>query len=259
MASEPQYSGGVAGSQEKSNAEQEKDPYTQTPNTFYDTMLSEIDSICELKVTLAVIRQTNGFHREECEISLSEFESLTGLCRTSVVTGIELAMKRGYVLRNSRGKGYIYAISGVARDYPQGVATDYSKPTVESSERLPSGGSERLPPYIKKEIKESSGVTNLSIKETKDGNYYYKKLYDGLTEDNKRVGSKQKALELRNGLTRLCQRRLSHDEMLDVLDRIISRWDHVRLTPSTAWSDLRAERSRLDKPIQEVRVREDVL
>lgn len=74
--------------------------YTQTPNQFFDRLLAEIDSMAELKVTLAAIRFTFGFHRLEAEMSLSFMERATGLSRPMVIQGVRRAVERGTIVRN---------------------------------------------------------------------------------------------------------------------------------------------------------------
>lgn len=88
----------------------EKPNYTQAPNGFFDTVLKEIDSMSELKVTLAVIRHTMGFHRDEHELSLGYLVEYTGLHRETVIDGLKRAMKRGSVTRRKSGNTYAYSM-----------------------------------------------------------------------------------------------------------------------------------------------------
>lgn len=84
--------------------------YTQVPNIFLDEIMSLPDmTLAELKVTLAIFRQTFGYHKREDELSLTRLEQLTGLSRQSVITGIDAAMQRGTVDRRSSGLGYLYS------------------------------------------------------------------------------------------------------------------------------------------------------
>lgn len=69
--------------------------YTQAPNDLFDDLLKQIDELSELKVTLAAIRQTFGYHRTQAEMSLSWFETVTGLARNSVRRGVEKSIERG--------------------------------------------------------------------------------------------------------------------------------------------------------------------
>lgn len=84
--------------------------YTQAPNAFFDLLVVEIDTLGELKVTLAVIRATFGWHKDEDELSFSQLEERTGLARQSVNDGITAALKRGYVKRRKSGRSFLYRL-----------------------------------------------------------------------------------------------------------------------------------------------------
>jgi phage replication O-like protein O len=108
----------------------EKPNYTQTPNAFYDKLLTQIDSITELKVTLAIIRKTFGYHKDNGDkISLSQLEEVTGLPRKSVVDGINRSLKRGSIVRRKSGKSFIYCLKV--------VTTGNQEKDTDSYQRLP--------------------------------------------------------------------------------------------------------------------------
>jgi hypothetical protein len=77
----------------------EKPNHTQTPNSFFDEIMKEIDTMAELKVTLAIIRQTIGWHRKRTRFGVGKIERLTGLARNSVISGAEAAEARGTIVR----------------------------------------------------------------------------------------------------------------------------------------------------------------
>lgn len=83
--------------------------HTQIPNTLLDDLMQFMEC-SELKVTLAICRQTFGWHKKEDELSLSQLKAMTGLSRQSVITGIEDGMRRGVIKRRPRGQGYVYRI-----------------------------------------------------------------------------------------------------------------------------------------------------
>lgn len=87
--------------------------YTQAPNAFFDKLLSQIDNLSELKVTLAVMRYTMGFHRDAHELSVGFLVKYTGLSRPSVVDGLKRAMKRGTVTRKESGNSFAYSLKVV--------------------------------------------------------------------------------------------------------------------------------------------------
>lgn len=121
--------------------------YTQTPNYFFDEMLAEIDTMSELKVTLAIIRQTFGWRKNEDQISLSQLEELTGMQRQQVVAGCKAALARGYVWREKRnGRNYF---------------------------GLNVGGIKIIPPDDERGIKDipQRGIKDIPTKETEKENY----------------------------------------------------------------------------------------
>src|SRR3954451_5893776 len=75
--------------------------YTQIPNEILDAMADMEES--ELRVLLAICRQTFGWHKESDILSLTDLMRLTGLSRPAVVAGIGAAMKRGVLGRVSAG------------------------------------------------------------------------------------------------------------------------------------------------------------
>lgn len=85
--------------------------YTQLPNAFFDEHLAEIDSMSELKVTLAIARQTLGFHQQEKWLTVSRIMELTGLSKPSAVDGIKRALKRGNVTRRQENGKHFFSLA----------------------------------------------------------------------------------------------------------------------------------------------------
>ena len=73
--------------------------YTQTPNGFFEMIPDMLDS--ELRVTLVMIRQTFGFHREQFKMGIKKLEEATGMSRNAVKDGAEAAEKRGTFRRTN--------------------------------------------------------------------------------------------------------------------------------------------------------------
>lgn len=72
--------------------------YTQTPNTLFD--LLPVISNAELRISLALVRETHGWHRQRTDmLSVPELAALAGLSPSSAKTGIAEAMKRGTLKR----------------------------------------------------------------------------------------------------------------------------------------------------------------
>lgn len=77
--------------------------HTQCPNDLFDVHMLDMKE-AELKVTLAIIRKTLGFHKKSDPISLSQLQKLTGLSRQAVSEGAADAIERGLVEIVGTGK-----------------------------------------------------------------------------------------------------------------------------------------------------------
>ena len=81
--------------------------YTQAPNDLFDTYLKDMD-LAELKVVLAVIRNTMGWHRDNFQMSIRKMAELTGLSIASVQAGAKAAEVRGLIQKNVEGQNSTY-------------------------------------------------------------------------------------------------------------------------------------------------------
>ena len=82
--------------------------YTQVPNALIALMPEMGQS--ELKVALAIARETFGWQREWKELSISRLMVLTGLSRQGVVTGTEAGIERGIIERQHAGMTFLYRL-----------------------------------------------------------------------------------------------------------------------------------------------------
>jgi Bacteriophage replication protein O. len=116
-----------------------KEPnYTQTPNELFDECMKKMGE-AELRVTLAVIRKTMGYHKDKDAISWSQIVEMTGLSRTSTQDGINKAVEHGFIEIIGKGKRGVNIFRLV-------VLPDQSTNTTSTgSEGLPVTGSEGLP------------------------------------------------------------------------------------------------------------------
>jgi hypothetical protein len=73
--------------------------YTQAPNDFF-AMIPNMEE-AELRVTLVMIRQTFGFHREGFKMGLNKLADAAGLSRNGAKAGAEAAEKRGTFYRTN--------------------------------------------------------------------------------------------------------------------------------------------------------------
>jgi len=83
--------------------------YTQVPNTLIDDLMPKMKE-AELKVTMAIARETFGWHRDEKLLSLTRLQTLTGLSRQGVVNGIEDGLRRRVIERRAAGDSFTYRL-----------------------------------------------------------------------------------------------------------------------------------------------------
>lgn len=104
--------------------------HTQTPNSFFAAM-PKIRSAAELKIVLAVIRRTFGWHKESDKISLTQLQEDTGLTRESVSQGIQNALSHKYITRTKDGQGHIYSLRLVKKsDWSEKPTSRKNRPKV---------------------------------------------------------------------------------------------------------------------------------
>ncbi len=93
----------------------DKPNYTQCPNMFFDEIMKDLKE-AELKVFLAIIRKTFGFHKDKDQISISQLMEITGMSRQGVLNGLYGKDKnsgivgKGYIKQNIKGQSYTYQI-----------------------------------------------------------------------------------------------------------------------------------------------------
>ena len=143
--------------------------FTKAPNVFLDELMPQIDSLAELKVTFAVMRQTIGFNRSEDRLSISRLEGLTGLSRESVVEGTRRALARGTIARRRSGGSFLYRFVGVREPDQQLV----EKP--DQSENSTGDGRKARPEVVGKldtqkiRVKEEGNISTPSEVNTSSG------------------------------------------------------------------------------------------
>lgn len=124
--------------------------YTQTPNIVFDLLRAMSEA--ELKITLVLVRETFGWHRQSKTISLSDFERLTGLARHSAVNGVNAGLERGTIQRERDGCGWTYSLnlSELVQNLHQSEQPASAKSALELVQNL------HQPSFIeKKNIKET--------------------------------------------------------------------------------------------------------
>ena len=136
--------------------------HTQTPNSFFDVSLPEIKSLVELKIVLAIIRQTFGWQKMADRISLSQLQRLTGLSRESVSVGVQAALDHGYINRQPSKNSFLYSLKTVRNSDQSGIPTSQTiRPkTVRNSDQKVVGISDPQKKGIK-EKKETAAFAAL--------------------------------------------------------------------------------------------------
>ena len=84
--------------------------YTQIPNVLLDEIMQEMTE-AELRVCLAIMRNTFGWQRQSHKMSLSYLQQATGLSRQGVLNGIESGINRGIICKESDGASYRYSLT----------------------------------------------------------------------------------------------------------------------------------------------------
>lgn len=134
--------------------------YTMIPNDLFDVEMSKM-GYAELKVVLAICRQTFGYHKMEKHISLTTLEEMTGLSRVSILQGALEAEKNGYIQKKNTGRVTLWMVKLLNQSNDRWVKL------------LNRNGKGSIPPSIKESIKETQNETyqeeffELKIKEKK--------------------------------------------------------------------------------------------
>lgn len=117
--------------------------YTQIPNVLIDEVMPDITTLAELKVTMAIARETFGWQREERRLGLDEIMKLTKLSRTSAQAGVTAGLARGYLGRRREGHGFVYGLRVASAKNVD------SSPSSEESTSLTQLSSDSGPPSNK--------------------------------------------------------------------------------------------------------------
>ncbi len=132
--------------------------FTQVPNDVLDTMADMEES--ELRVVLAICRQTFGWHKVRNRLSLTQLEKITGMSRTAVQAGITAGMARGTIERVRCGsQGFEYRVL-VVSDYQSTETTSSfndTEPVASGYQQLVASDYSQKK-ELKKEIKEKAAI-----------------------------------------------------------------------------------------------------
>lgn len=145
--------------------------HTQCPNDLFDVHMLDM-SESELKVTLAIIRKTLGFHKKSDPISLSQLQKLTGLSRQAVSDGAAAAIDRGIVELVGTGKRgvLIYGLVINSDQSTEQTTTSQQNGLVTSLKFRHTKEKEQKKP-LQKKIKENAPKGATSPKQPKKVSY----------------------------------------------------------------------------------------
>lgn len=90
----------------------DSESFTQLPDTFFQKLLSEIDDVAELKVTLFFLWQVQhmeGPFRALCQTDFTEKD--LGLSADEVAAGLESAVQRGSMLKSEHEADVFYFLN----------------------------------------------------------------------------------------------------------------------------------------------------
>ena len=83
-----------------------KKKYTKVPNEFLEALIQLPFRGCEFQAALFIIRKTVGFHKEQDEISISQFEKALQRSRPTIIKALKnlQLVKVAKLVRQSKSK-----------------------------------------------------------------------------------------------------------------------------------------------------------
>lgn len=209
----------------------ERPNYTQAPNAFFDKLLPLIDTMTELKVTLAIMRKTMGWGKEEDTLSLSQLQKLTGLRREGVVDGVAAGLERGTIVRRKSGNSFAYALKVVGKPDQQGSrqtgpsASRQTGPTKETLKESSSSNEEAAgkPPRAGQSDEWVGDSAPISEKQSYFVGYLARRLGErGLSEKKPLTGSYRK--QFVGEVAAHVNKGYGRGRILAGIDYIVFRW-----------------------------------
>jgi phage replication O-like protein O len=124
--------------------------YTQTPNDLFDHHMPDM-SDAELRVVLAIVRLTFGYHKKRARASITKLQDITGLSRPAVIRGANKAVERGLLIKIKTKRVNEWVVN--FDDYQE---TDSKRKLPEIVNESYQSSKQKLPPSIKENSKENS-------------------------------------------------------------------------------------------------------
>ena len=140
--------------------------YTQIPNCILLQMMEM--TTAEVRVTVAICRETFGWHRKHVQLSLSDLMQRTNLGRQSVINGIQSGIERGTIIRIKEGNRFSYAINLGDAESPENEPPQQ----LQQSQNYDCQGTKTVPQIDSKPDQAIKGVKETNkIKKTTGGIY----------------------------------------------------------------------------------------
>lgn len=91
--------------------------HTQTPNDLFDEYLPLMGE-AELRVVMAIVRLTYGYHVTRAKASLSKLQKMTGMSKQGVLNGAHDAEARGLIRHSAKKTGSEWVVHQVDSGSP---------------------------------------------------------------------------------------------------------------------------------------------
>lgn len=86
------------------NKDKASNGFTRFPNEIYDYVLEGEFTATQLKIILTVIRNSYGWNNEYCELSLTDFISVTKCSRSQLIRDIQKLVKEDILIERREGQ-----------------------------------------------------------------------------------------------------------------------------------------------------------
>jgi phage replication O-like protein O len=171
--------------------------YTQIPNLLLDDHMPLMKE-AELKIVMAIARQTLGWHKQRDKLSISQLMEKTGLSKQGVIDGVNDGLKRGVIDRQAVGQGFTYGL--VVSDVDQSTeltsqdSGQVSDKPVKNSDKQEPPTSQQSRHTKERSLKESNTKESmLDAAPLTDQQEWFKVVCAIVAWDSKVLGAKEKA------------------------------------------------------------------
>lgn len=117
--------------------------YTPVPNVIIRQLMKELTGL-ELKIVLAILTQTIGWHKQTDVISLTQLEELTGSQRNKILVAVEKLIEKNIIIKNVFGPAgaqktsYEIKFSNISEKFQTGTGGGSKEEPETSSQKEPT-------------------------------------------------------------------------------------------------------------------------